>query len=215
MNGNLLRGMMAAQAQRLDLDGHTVSYYVSGPDGGRPIVFLQGKRVPSRAVHGITAPRLVDAGLRVYHVDIPGCGETPAAEVDREHWLASLLDALGVKRPILVSVGMTGPFSLPLVTRQAERVAAFVAIAIEGIPDYAESLEEITVPVLAMWGDWGEGIRGLSVERSHFELLVQKVPNARLTSLPGNRSGMKRDEMEALIDSVLEFIDGLPNGENP
>ena len=62
---------------------------------------------------------------------------------------------------------------------------------------------------------FSEGIRGLSVERSHFELLVQKAPNARLTSLPGNRSGMKRDEMEALIDSVLEFIDGLvPNGVN-
>ena len=102
-----------AAPQRLELGGHTVSYYVSGPDAGCPIVFLQGKRVPSRAVHGITAARLVDAGFRVYHVDIPGCGETPAAEIDREHWLASLLDALGVKRPILVSVGMTGPFSLP------------------------------------------------------------------------------------------------------
>lgn len=211
--GGSVRGALSEQPFMIEIGGSPVRYYVAGPDGGRPIVFLLGKRVPARIAHNLGAQKIAAAGFRVHHVDIPGCGETPATDIDVQDWLGLLPEALGVEKPAIVSVGMTGPYSLPFVTRHPERVAAFAAIAIEGIPAYAESLACITAPVLAMWGEWGFGLAELDVRREHLEMLAREAPNARLVTFPGRSYGMSKKDTDALIERLLQFLQELPSSE--
>ena len=86
---------------------------------------------------------LVQAGYRVYAVDLPGFGKSAPAPSAPRAWLRAFLDTVGIESPVLVSPSMSGRYALPLVTEEPARLAGFVAVAPVGVPDYQQIGPEV------------------------------------------------------------------------
>jgi len=85
-------------------------------------------------------------------VDLPGFGETPAGEADPDTFLAALLEALGLQRPVLVVPSMSGRFAFPLLAAEPARLAGVVPVAPAGLDAWLPRLAACPVPALVVWG---------------------------------------------------------------
>jgi pimeloyl-ACP methyl ester carboxylesterase len=147
---------------------------------------------------------LAVAGYLVYAVDLPGFGETQGGDGAPEKWLGELLDALKVERPVVVSPSMSGRYSLPLVTRQPERVSGFVAVAPVAIPHYEAALPNITAPILALWGE-----NDVTIPQAHADLLVRSVRQGRKVIIPGGSHASYMSDPAAFHKELLAFLRSL------
>jgi pimeloyl-ACP methyl ester carboxylesterase len=117
-------------------DGRRLSYSVSGPKAGFPVVYLHGAiGAPMRRDAGLDGV-IRDAGIRYVVVDRPGFGDSdpspdaPVAAFARD--MEQLADALGLERFSTVGVSAGGPYALACAWRMAKRVS--VASAVSSIP---------------------------------------------------------------------------------
>lgn len=188
-----------------EVGGNRVHYLVAGPEGGRAVVFLHGAAFQAQTWKDIgTLEELAGAGYRAYALDLPGFGESSEARVDPNTWLAELLEQLGVSKPVVVSPSMSGRFSLPLVTSNPERLAGFVAVAPVGLGRYGDRLKNITVPVLAIWGETDR-----IVPHTQQELLVELAPDARKVVVAGAGHACYMDDAATFHAELLRFLKGL------
>lgn len=182
--------------------GVKVHYLAVGPPAGRTVVLLHGGRFRAETWREVgTLKILAEAGYRTLAIDLPGFGQSPRSSTPPENWLALLLDALEVKRPVLVSPSMSGRFSLPLVTTAADRLSGFVAVAPVDIAAHRDSLKHITIPTLAIWG---ENDRVIPLE--HADLLVREAKNARKVVVPGAAHALYLDDAETFHKELLGFL---------
>ena len=145
-------------------DGTPVSRFVTvrgarlhvleaGAPGDVTFVLLHGARFSAETWRELgTLERLAGRGFRVVAVDLPGYGESPAAELADEELLPALLEVLEIDRPVVVAPSMSGRTALPVVADRPELLSGFVAVAPVGIPDHVARLEGSTLPTLAVWG---------------------------------------------------------------
>ena len=96
---------------------------------------------------------------------------------------------------------MSGRFSLPLVTTQPQRLAGYVAVAPVGIPQYKERLSNISVPVLAIWGE-NDNI----VPRANQDLLAQSAPDARKVIIPNAGHAPYMQDAPAFHVKLVSFL---------
>jgi pimeloyl-ACP methyl ester carboxylesterase len=193
-------------------ESHTVEYaggrvhYLQRGDGPRcPVVLLHGASFSAETWVKIgTLAELAHAGHRVYAVDLPGFGESTRTQASPATWLRGLLDLLTIERPVVVSPSMSGQFAFPLVTETPERVAGFVAVAPVGIPGFRETLRNISVPVLAVWG---EHDRTIPLEQA--DLLVKSVPSGCKVIIPGGSHAPYMSDPVAFHAALRDFLGGI------
>ena len=191
------------------MDSHTVNvadakvhYLTQGEAQGRPVVLLHGARFTSQTWKEIgTLDVLAKAGYRAYAVDLPGFGESEGSRTSANDWLRSLLDALDVERPVIVSPSMSGRFSLPFVTGNPQQLAAYVAVAPVQIAQHQDRLNEISVPVLAIWGE-----NDTTVPLEQADTLVRTVPNRRKVVIPGGSHAPYINEPDIFHEALLTFL---------
>lgn len=189
-----------------EVAGSRVHYLAAGPVDGRPVVLLHGASFRAKTWQEIgTLGELARTGYRAYALDLPGFGESPSARVDPDRWLAEVLDQLGIGKPVVVSPSMSGGFSLPLVTSNPDRVAGFVAVAPVGIGQYKDQLKNITVPVLAIWGQTDR-----IVPHTRQDLLVSSAPHARKVIIPGAGHAAYMNDAATFHAELLKFLKELP-----
>jgi pimeloyl-ACP methyl ester carboxylesterase len=96
---------------------------------------------------------------------------------------------------------MSGRFALPLVTANPERLRAFVAVAPVAIMDYKDRLKQITIPVLAVWG---ENDRLIPQEQA--DLLVSSSKQGRKVVIAGGSHAPYMTDPKAWHKVLLEFL---------
>jgi pimeloyl-ACP methyl ester carboxylesterase len=196
---------MPIESLYTEISGSRVHYLVAGPEGGPAVVFLHGAAFQAKTWKDIgTLEELAGAGYRAYALDLPGFGESPEAPVDPNGWLAELLEQLGVSKPVVVSPSMSGRYSLPLVTSNPERLAGFVAVAPVGLARYGDRLKNITVPVLAIWGESDQ-----VVPHTQQDLLVKLAPAARKVIVAGAGHACYMDDAARFHAELLRFLKEL------
>ncbi|MFQ5806562.1 MAG: alpha/beta fold hydrolase [Phycisphaerae bacterium] len=201
---------MTIESLWTEVSGSQVHYLAAGPEDGRPMVLLHGASFQAKTWQDIgTLEALAEAGYHAYAIDLPGFGESPSAAVDADRWLGELLDQLKLERPVLVSPSMSGRFSLPLVTSDPERVAGFVAVAPVALTQYQDRLGDITVPVLAIWGETDR-----IVPHAQQDLLVRSAPNTRKVTIAGAGHAPYMQDAAAFHAELLKFLNELkPTGD--
>ena len=196
----------AIQARDLQLDGARIHVREAGPGGAPQVVLLHGRAFHSGTWEELgTLAALAGRGLRVAAVDLPGFGlSAPAerAESEPDAFLADLLEALGCRRPVLVSPSMSGRFGLPLAARRPELLAGFVPVAPVGIDELEAELPHAAAPALVVWGELDRGLPPSEADR-----LAGLLPDAEVLILPGARHPCYLDQPELFHARLAAFAE--------
>lgn len=114
--------------------GLHLNCYVRGPDHGTPLVLVHGGAVDTAAMSwGLIFGPLSDH-RRVFAPDLPRCGasDAPADAPYTIAWytdmLVALLDALGLRRVVLIGLSLGGAMATELALRHPERVERLVLV---------------------------------------------------------------------------------------
>ena len=182
----------------------TVHRVARGPEDGPQVLLLHGARFSVQTWLDLgTLDILAEAGFRAVAIDLPGFGESPAADIDRETFLAQAAEPLGLDQPVVVSPSMSGAFSLPWVTAHPQQVSGFVAVAPVQTDKYGAALGASGIRTLIIWGSEDQ-----LFPPAVADALEAAVPGSRKVILPGARHPSYLDAPEAFHRILLEWLRG-------
>lgn len=174
--------------------------------GNGPVVLLlHGASFSSKTWQEIgTMQVLADTGYRAVAIDLPGFGISESNDGSPETWLGGLFDALGIEKPVVVSPSMSGQYALPLVASEPELLRGFIAVAPVAIMEYKDQLKQITVPVLAVWGE-----KDRLIPQEQADLLVSSAKQGRKVVIAGGSHAPYMSDPEMWHRVLLEFLGEL------
>ncbi len=144
---------VAIAKRGIAVHGTTIVYRTAGADRAPCVLMLHGAKYSSKTWEELGTIALLAAnGYRAIAVDLPGFGESQAADVDAERFVLELCDALSIAKCALISPSMSGRFAFPFVALHSERVAAFIPIAPVGVVESSSRLASLATPTLVVWG---------------------------------------------------------------
>lgn len=191
-----------ASAEQKDFRGTPLFREVAGPKAGRPILLLHGGAFSSATWKELgTIDALAAAGHRVFAVDLPGFGKSPANRGDLSTFAVDLLAHLKIDRVVLVSPSMSGRVSFPLVLNHPDRLAGYVPIAPVESVQYAKRLKNSPVPALVIWGEHDKVFPPAQATS-----LAASFKKAEVLILPGARHPAYLDQPKMFHDALLKFI---------
>lgn len=122
--------------QDINIDGLRLHYDVSGPENGSPALLMHGWGCNLTTVASVAAT-MVNAGLRVYNVDLPGHGKSDEPDgvwgIERfTECMEKFCCQLGIEAPLLAGHSFGGRISLLMASRHPE-IRKMVLIDAAGI----------------------------------------------------------------------------------
>lgn len=139
--------------RQIIVTGASIHLREVGPKDGLPVLLLHGGRFHSGTWQELgTLAALADAGFHAIAVDLPGSGASSRSDLDPATFLAELVPALGLDRPVIVFPSMSGSYAGPFLTQHSEMSRGAIPIA----PVHAKDLiagERVAVPALVVWGE--------------------------------------------------------------
>lgn len=188
--------------EQMDFQGTTLFRITAGPPDGRAVLLLHGAAFDSSTWQTLgTIDVLANAGYRVFAVDLPGHGKSPARPIDPSSFGVELLAHLGIDRAVVVSPSMSGRISFPLVLQHPDRVSGFVPVAPVQAVDYAKKLEKSPVPALVVWGE-----EDALLPPTQAALLARSFERADVLILPGARHPAYLDQPQRFHEALLKFL---------
>jgi abhydrolase domain-containing protein 14 len=198
----------AIRSFQVDVGGHAVHGRAAGPEAGPPVLLLHGAAFDSGTWQKLgTLDVLAGAGFRAVAVDLPGFGSSPKGSLPPDQFLAALLAALSLERPVLVSPSMSGGVSFPFVLAHPERLAGFVAVAPVGTLEYAARIRQSPLPALIVWGERDHLFPPAQAQR-----LAASFRDAQVLILPGARHPAYLDQPERFHEALLAFVRKVQGG---
>lgn len=192
---------------QVPIPGGKMLVRAAGPRQGPPIVLLHGATFSSATWEELgTIQALAEAGWRVWAVDLPGFGGTPAGEapdgpLPEEAWVAAIYDALMLKSAALMAPSMSGRAALPFLAAHPERVTRFIGVAPVGVEENLSKMQGCAVPTLLIWSDVDK-----IVPLAQGEKLAAAMAAAKLHVMPGAPHPCYLGDKAAFHAAVLEFL---------
>jgi pimeloyl-ACP methyl ester carboxylesterase len=188
--------------KRVELSGREVFYLEAGAADAKTLLLLHGARFSSATWRDLgTIERMAAEGYRVIAVDLPGFGRSLTSEAEPASFLADLIEALALERPVIVSPSMSGRFSLPLVARHPELVGGYVPVAPAAMDAHLAELVGSQVPTFVVWGENDRFLPPSEAER-----LAAAFDDSRILILPGASHPCYLDEPDLFHRELLAFL---------
>lgn len=179
------------------------------------VLLLHGKKFTSKTWLDLSTLKvLAERGHRAVAVDLPGFGRSEAATIldgdddegfkNRENFLKSLIGALRLHRPAVVSPSMSGAFSLPLLVNRPDIFGAFIPVAPVYTARYSSEIYMRTrVPTLIVVGDLDTNLGVISVKN------LKNLPRNKIVTLPNSRHPAYLDQPDMWHQNLGEFLQNL------
>ena len=194
--------MTDISTQQLDCNGHPIHTLQAGPDAGPLVLLLHGKMFQAATWQETgTLAKLADAGYRAVALDMPGFGNTQAADIKPAEVLKTAINQASQNRAILLGPSMGGRIALEFTLADPDLVNGLILVGTVGVQENKERLKEISLPCLAVWG--GEDTIS-PLANGH--LLQQEIRDAELAVIPGAPHPCYLDQPDEWHRILLEFL---------
>ncbi len=189
----------------VELQGNKMHLLVAGPKEGRAVLLLHGGKFKASTWEKLgTLDVLADAGYRALAIDLPGSGQSRPWRPNTKTFLAGVIRALEIDRPVVISPSRSGNLSFPLILDHPEMVAGWVPIAPVGVDEYAPKLKQSPVPALVIWGDSDPLFKPAMAKT-----LAASFKQAEVVILPNAKHPAYLDQPKMFHEALLKFLAGL------
>ncbi|KAK3737428.1 hypothetical protein RRG08_010625 [Elysia crispata] len=177
-----------------------------GVGDGLSVLFLHSGRFTSQNWVDIgTLDRVAASGFRAVAVDLPGKGQT-SGPIDRSlnaQFLTALVEAMDLRRLVIVSPSSSGRYTLPFLFKDAPtstaRAVGFVPIAPGGTKDFREKYPDSKLQTLIVYGtDDPEGQTTLDD--------LKLLPNSQVLPIEGAGHPCYMEQPDIFHTALLEFL---------
>jgi abhydrolase domain-containing protein 14 len=188
--------------QKLDCGGHPIHSLQAGPDAGPLVLLLHGKMFQAATWQETgTLAKLAEAGYRAVALDMPGFGNSPAADIKPAEVLNTAIDQASQNKAIMLGPSMGGRIALEFTLANQDLVSGLILVGTVGVQENKERLKEISLPCLAVWG--GEDTIS-PLANGH--LLQQEIKDAELAVIPGAPHPCYLDQPDEWHRILLGFL---------
>ena len=194
--------MTDISTQQLDCMGHPIHTLQAGPDAGPLVLLLHGKMFQAATWQKTgTLAKLAEASYRAVALDMPGFGNSPAADIKPAEILKAAIKQASQDRAILLGPSMGGRIALEFTLANQELVSGLVLVGTVGVQENKERLKEISLPCLAVWGE-EDTISPLT----NGHQLQQSIKNTELAVIPGAPHPCYLDHSDEWHRILLRFL---------
>ncbi len=145
--------MIAITSKNIDLGECVIHLLEGGNPEGLPVILLHGMKFQAQTWRELgTLDMLAEAGMHVVAVDMPGFGQSPAAEVLSTLVLHRLIGQLSLGPVVLVGPSMGGRIALEFGIQYPQALAGLVLAGAVGVEENRHGLASIAAPTLIVWG---------------------------------------------------------------
>ncbi|KAG9276904.1 protein ABHD14B [Astyanax mexicanus] len=200
---------------KVEMCEHPLFYRQVLPPAGEPklcVLLLHGIRFSSENWVSIgTLSCLAGAGLRAVAVDLPGLGQSKAAEPPAPvgepapgEFLKQVCEGLGTGPVVVISPSLSGMYSLPFLLQHTHQLKAYIPVAPICTNKFtAEQYRDVQVPTLIVYGDQDTQLGEVSLKN------LSNLPNHRVVVMKGAGHPCYLDDPETWHKSILEFLKTL------
>lgn len=199
----------------IQVQGQNLFFREVVPGGGQAarfsVLLLHGIRFSSETWQNLgTLKKLAEAGYRTVAIDLPGLGNSKEAvapvsvgELAPSSFLASVVDALKLGPPVVISPSLSGMYSLPFLTASDSQLRGYVPVA----PICTDKIDaaaygRVKTPALIVYGD-KDPMGPTSLEH------LKQLPNHQILVMKGAGHPCYLDNPEEWHTKLLDFLKGL------
>uniref|UniRef100_A0A3B3ZY12 Putative protein-lysine deacylase ABHD14B n=1 Tax=Periophthalmus magnuspinnatus TaxID=409849 RepID=A0A3B3ZY12_9GOBI len=176
------------------------------------VLLLHGIRFSSKNWLEIgTLEALAKAGCHCVAVDLPGLGQSKAAqspapfgELAPAQFLKALCESLGLAPVVIISPSLSGMFSLPFLMEHPSMVRAYVPVAPICTEKFtAEQYQNVKVPALIVYGDEDSQLGQVSLNN------LKNLANHKVVVMKGAGHPCYLDDPDTWHKALIDFISTL------
>ncbi|MEN8188817.1 MAG: alpha/beta hydrolase [Thermodesulfobacteriota bacterium] len=186
---------------------HSIHTLTAGTPGNRAVVFLHGKAFQAETWRELgTIELLAENGFFVLALDLPGFGQSPAAELTADQVISEALKKHRISDPILVGPSMGGQIALEFSLAHPATLSGLVLIGAVGVETNRDRLPDLGVKTLIVWGE-NDHISAPENGRT----LSQLIPDNRLVVIQGAKHACYLEQPDTWHKELLNFIKSFSN----
>lgn len=194
---------MDVAEKTITIDSCQIHCLQGGNKTKKDIILLHGMKFNSATWLQLgTIDRLAAADYRITAVDLPGFGKTPACDLQPNQVLEKLIKQTDMSKPVLVGPSMSGRISIEFAIAHPDMLGGLILVGAVGVMENKESLAEIKIPTLIIWGS-EDAIS--PIENGH--LLHKKIKDSNFFVIDSAPHPCYLEQPEIWHQQLLQFLE--------
>ena len=194
--------MQALKTQIIDISGCQVHTLQGGDKSKATVFFLHGKAFQAETWLELgTLQAVTDAGFSVIAIDLPGFGKTPDANLSPETVITGVMQAVDLKKMILVGPSMGGKIALEFTLAHPDSIMGLVLIGAVGVEENKSQLHNLPESTLIVWGENDQ-----ISDPANGKLLKEQIDGSTLVTFQGAKHPCYMEQPELWHTTLLDFV---------
>ena len=194
--------MQTLKTQLIDISGCQVHTLQGGDKSKATLFFLHGKAFQAETWLELgTLQAVTDAGFSVIAIDLPGFGKTPDANLSPETVITGVMQAVDLKKMILVGPSMGGKIALEFTLAHPDSILGLVLIGAVGVEENKSQLHKLPESTLIVWGENDQ-----ISDPANGKLLNEQIDGSTLITFQGAKHPCYMEQPALWHTTLLDFV---------